>query len=105
MNAERRFGFEGITKVGDTLWMAVQREWDDDPKNHAKLVAYNIETGEWGAVHYPKAEPDTGWVGLSEIVAHGDHVYVIERDNLIGDGGGDQDGVPGAAVRDGSRAA
>ena len=85
MNAERRFGFEGITKVGDTLWMAVQREWDDDPKNHAKLVAYNIETGEWGAVHYPKAEPDTGWVGLSEIVAHGDHVYVIERDNLIGD--------------------
>ncbi|MEQ9039933.1 MAG: esterase-like activity of phytase family protein [Silicimonas sp.] len=85
MNAERRFGFEGITKVGDTLWMAVQREWDDDPKNHAKLVAYNIETGEWGAVHYPKAEPDTGWVGLSEIVAHGDHVYIIERDNLIGD--------------------
>lgn len=85
MNAERRFGFEGITKVGDTLWMAVQREWDDDPKNHAKLVAYNIDTGEWGAVHYPKAEPDTGWVGLSEIVAHGDHVYIIERDNLIGD--------------------
>jgi hypothetical protein len=81
MAVERRFGFEGITKVGDTLWMAVQREWKDDPKNHVKLVAYNLETKEWGAVHYPKAEPDTGWVGLSEIVAHGDHVYVIERDN------------------------
>lgn len=78
---EKRFGFEGITKVGDTLWMAVQREWKDDPKNHVKLVSYNLETAEWGAVHYPIAEPATGWVGLSEIVAHGDYVYVVERDN------------------------
>ncbi|WP_420568694.1 esterase-like activity of phytase family protein [Thalassovita sp.] len=78
---EKRFGFEGITKIGDTLWMAVQREWKDDPKNHVKLVAYNLETKEWGAVLYEKAEPATGWVGLSEITAHGDHVYVIERDN------------------------
>ncbi|MEO0989775.1 MAG: esterase-like activity of phytase family protein, partial [Pseudomonadota bacterium] len=85
MNVERRFGFEGITKVGDTLWMAVQREWDDDPKNHVKLVAYNIDTEEWGAVRYQKAEPDTGWVGLSEIVAFGDYIYVIERDNQLGD--------------------
>ncbi|WP_421905721.1 esterase-like activity of phytase family protein [Mameliella sp.] len=81
---EKRFGFEGITRVGDTLWMAVQREWADDPKNHVKLVSYNIESGEWGAVLYPKAEPDTGWVGLSEIVAHGDFMYVVERDNQIG---------------------
>ncbi len=81
---EKRFGFEGITKVGDTLWMAVQREWKDDPENHVKLVAYNIESKEWGAVLYEKAAPEKGWVGLSEIVAHGDHVYIIERDNQIG---------------------
>jgi len=81
MTVERRFGFEGITKVGDTLWMAVQREWDDDPKDHVKLVAYNTETGEWGAVLYPKATPETGWVGLSEITAYGDHVSIVERDN------------------------
>ncbi|WP_171173019.1 esterase-like activity of phytase family protein [Ruegeria sp. HKCCD8929] len=81
MAVEKRFGFEGITRVGDTLWMAVQREWKDDPKHHVKLVAYNLKTKEWGAVLYPKAEPETGWVGLSEIVANGDHVYVIERDN------------------------
>ncbi len=81
MRVERRFGFEGITRVGDTLWMAVQREWDDDPSNLVKLVAYNLESEEWGAVHYQKAKPETGWVGLSEIVAHGDYVYVIERDN------------------------
>lgn len=78
---EKRFGFEGITKVGNTLWMAVQREWKDDPANHVKLVAYNLETREWGAVRYQKAEPGTGWVGLSEITAHGDHVYIVERDN------------------------
>ena len=85
MAVEKRFGFEGITKVGDTLWMAVQREWKDDPKNHVKLVAYNTETKEWGAVLYPKAEPAKGWVGLSEIVAHGDYVYIIERDNQHAD--------------------
>lgn len=84
MAVEKRFGFEGITRVGDTLWMAVQREWGDDPKNHVKLVAYNLETEAWGAVLYPKVEPEKGWVGLSEIVAHGDGVYVIERDNQIG---------------------
>ncbi|MEO1331715.1 MAG: esterase-like activity of phytase family protein, partial [Pseudomonadota bacterium] len=66
---ERRFGSEGITRVGDTLWIAIQREWKDDPENHVKLVAYNLETGEWGAVHYPKADPERGWTGLSEITA------------------------------------
>lgn len=81
---ERRFGFEGVTRVGTTLWMAVQREWADDPADHVKLVSYDTETKEWGAVLYPKARPATGWTGLSEITAHGDWVYVIERDNQIG---------------------
>ena len=84
MAVERRFGFEGITNVGGTLWMAVQREWKDDPADHVKLIAYNPENGKWGAVLYPKASPEEGWVGLSEITAHGDYVYVIERDNQIG---------------------
>lgn len=84
MAVERRFGSEGITKVGDWLWVAIQREWEDDPANHVKLVAYNTVTEAWGAVLYPKAEPATGWVGLSEIVAHGDYIYVVERDNQIG---------------------
>ena len=82
---ETRFGFEGVTRVGDTLWMVVQREWGDDPADHVKLVSYNTDSGEWGAVLYPKAKPGTGWVGMSEIVAHGDFFYVIERDNQIGE--------------------
>jgi len=81
---EVRFGFEGVAKVGDMLWMAVQREWRDDPKGMVKLVAYNTETGEWGAVHYPLEPKGAGWMGLSEITVAGDHAYVIERDNQIG---------------------
>ena len=84
LGVQTRFGFEGITLIGDTLWMAVQREWDDDAAGLVKLVAYNLETKEWGAVHYPLDTPSTGWMGLSEIVAQGDYVYLIERDNQIG---------------------
>lgn len=81
---EKRFGAEGITMIGDTLWMPIQREWADDPKDHVKLVAYNTKTEEWGAVLYPKATPDTGWVGLSDMAVFGDFAYIVERDNQHG---------------------
>ena len=82
--SEIRFGFEGITVAGDWLWMAVQREWRDDPKGMVKLVGYNTADEKWGAVHYPlDAASGEGWVGLSEISLHGDWVYIVERDNLI----------------------
>jgi hypothetical protein len=81
---EIRFGAEGVTRVGDVLWIAIQREWGDDPKDMVKLVAYDTASEEWGAVHYPLEKAETGWVGLSEITAHGDHVYIVERDNQIG---------------------
>lgn len=81
---EVRFGFEGITVSGDWLWMAVQREWKDDPKGMVKLLAYNTADETWGAVHYPLDTPAEGaWMGLSEITAHGDWVYIVERDNQI----------------------
>ena len=80
---ETRFGFEGITRVGDMLYMAVQRPWRDDPDNHAKVLGYNLEAKEWSVIHYPLTVPATGWVGLSEIVAHGDHLYFVERDNQL----------------------
>nr|WP_314088205.1 esterase-like activity of phytase family protein [uncultured Shinella sp.] len=85
---EKRFGFEGITSVGEgddlMLWMAVQREWADDEKGFVKLVSYKPSSKEWGAVRYPLEKTESGWVGLSEITANGDYAYVIERDNLIG---------------------
>jgi hypothetical protein len=87
---EIRSGSEGITAIGEgddlTLWIAIQREWKDDPKGQVKLVSYKPSTKEWGAVAYPLETPAEGaWVGLSEITAHGDYVYIIERDNQIGD--------------------
>ncbi|WP_340303554.1 esterase-like activity of phytase family protein [Roseobacter sp. HKCCD7870] len=82
---ERRFSFEGITRVDDMLYMAVQREWRDDPENHVKVLGYNLETEAWSVAHYPLTEASTGWVGLSEIVAHGDDLYFLERDNQLGD--------------------
>jgi hypothetical protein len=83
-----RFGFEGITVTGtgdDTvLWMAVQREWADDEKGTVKLVSYKPKDKEWGAVRYPLEKAGEGWIGLSEITAHGDFIYIIERDNQTG---------------------
>lgn len=81
---EQRFGAEGITMIGDTLWVALQRPWRDDPENTVKLIAYNTEDESWSGVAYPLETADTGWVGLSEITAHGDSVYILERDNQIG---------------------
>ncbi len=82
---QTRFGAEGIAKVGDTLWIAMQREWGDDPKGQVKLLSYTLASGEWGAVAYPLEPQGEGWMGLSELTVNGDHAYVIERDNLIGD--------------------
>lgn len=80
---EKRFGAEGITQVGDSLWIAIQREWKDDPEGMVKLVTYNLKDQTWGAVHYPLEKADKGWVGLSEITAHGEYLYIIERDNQL----------------------
>ncbi|MDE0588853.1 esterase-like activity of phytase family protein [Halocynthiibacter sp. C4] len=81
MSVEMRFGFEGIARSGSTLWMPVQRDWADDPKGHVKLVSYNIETNEWGAVRYQLDGAEGGWVGLSDMAIYGDHAYIVERDN------------------------
>lgn len=81
---ETRFGAEGVTKVGDVLWVAIQRPWKDDPKNTTKLLAYHLKEKRWQAVRYPLEAVDFGWVGLSEIAAYGDSLYLIERDNQIG---------------------
>jgi sugar lactone lactonase YvrE len=86
LDQEIRFGFEGVTKVGDTLWLAVQREWQDDAAGMVKLLAYDTADDTWGAVHYPldaASGADGAWIGLSEITAQGDYLYLIERDNQI----------------------
>lgn len=82
-------GLEGVTVAGssasETVWLAVQREWGDDPKGMTKLLSYSPADRTWGVVHYPLTRADKGWVGLSEITAVGDdRLILIERDNRIG---------------------
>ncbi|SMQ69967.1 Esterase-like activity of phytase [Devosia lucknowensis] len=90
LGGEKRFGAEGIARTGEgddeTLWVAIQREWGDDPVGQVKLLAYKPASATWGAVAYPLETPAEGaWVGLSEITIHGDFAYIVERDNQIGD--------------------
>lgn len=85
----KRFGFEGVavTGAGDdqTVWVAVQREWNDDPDGLVKLMAYSPADRSWSTVHYPLETAESGWIGLSEITAVGnDGFIIVERDNQIG---------------------
>ena len=86
--AATRFGYERVTVTGtgadETVWLAVQREWGDDPKGMAKLLAYKPADKSWGVVHYPLDAAETGWVGLSEITAVNGGLIVVERDNQVG---------------------
>lgn len=85
-----RFGFEGVAVTGsgtdETVWIAVQREWKDDPKGKTKILSYKPATKEWGVLHYPLSQPAQGqWMGLSELVSLGDDRFaVLERDNAFG---------------------
>lgn len=87
-----RFGLEGVTVTGsgadETVWLAVQREWKDDPKGLVKILRYQVASKTWGVLHYPldKTAVPGAWTGLSEITAVGnDSFVVIERDNQFGD--------------------
>lgn len=83
-----RFGFEGVAVTGsgaeETVWLAVQREWKDDPAGKVKILAYRPADRHWGVVHYPLDLAGKGWIGLSEITAVGDGFVIVERDNQVG---------------------
>src|SRR3546814_18839804 len=61
-------GLEGVTVTGsgddETVWLAVQRAWKDDPKGMTKLLSYRPADKNWGVVHYPQEAAETGWGGL-----------------------------------------
>lgn len=89
--AYTRFGFEGVTVTGEgateAVWIAVQREWKDDPAGMVKILRYLPASKAWSLLHYPleKTTAPGAWVGLSEITAVGnDSFIVIERDNRFG---------------------
>jgi hypothetical protein len=83
-----RFGFEGVAVTGagadETVWLAVQREWKNDPKGLVKLLAYKPADQSWGQLHYPLDKAGKGWTGLSEVTATKGGLVFIERDNQAG---------------------
>ena len=82
---ERRFGAEGITRVGDRSRHRPPARMGGRRGRPRQARDLRPRNRDWGAVHYPlDAREAAGWVGLSEITAHGDHLYVVERDNQIG---------------------
>jgi len=91
-NRQVRFGFEGVTTTessnGEVVYVAFQREWAGDEKNHVRIGRYDTASNEWGFFYYPIEAPlsvNGGWVGLSDIAYLGDDEFtVIERDNQGG---------------------
>ncbi|CTQ56635.1 hypothetical protein LP7551_05196 [Roseibium album] len=89
----KRFSFEGVAEFEmdgkQLVAVAVQREWNDDPKGYTKIAIYNPADKSWGFVHYPLDAPRSaagGWVGLSEIVSMGEGTFaILERDNKGGE--------------------
>ncbi len=85
---KKRFGLEGIALADNRLYVAVQREWNDDPKGMTKILSLDLGSDTWGVMHYPLDKPESaagGWVGLSEIAALGNGRFaILERDNQAG---------------------
>ena len=87
-----RFGFEGVASVGsgedEVLYVAFQREWNNDKAGHVRIGRYHVANDEWLFYYYPLEAPlsqNGGWVGLSAISALGNDTFaVIERDNQAG---------------------
>lgn len=83
-----RFGFEGVAVTGqgdaERVWIAVQREWKDDPKGQARLLSFDPKTGAFGQARYPLEPKGEGWIGLSDLTSVPGGFVVLERDNLIG---------------------
>jgi hypothetical protein len=78
----------GCAADGDEIvWVALQREWADDPTGRVKIGRYAVSAGTWSFAHYPldsSESPNGGWVGLSELTARPDGtLLVVERDNQI----------------------
>lgn len=87
---QRKHGFEGVDSYGsgtnEKVYVAVQREWDNDPAGMTKIAVYSPTSQSWDFLYYPLTNTDTGWVGLSEltVAANGD-LLIVERDNQQGD--------------------
>lgn len=81
-----RFGFEGVAVDDGKVYVIIQRAWTGE--EHPRIGIYDRERRRWTFVHYeldPQESQNGGWVGLSDITAVGNGVFlVVERDNQGG---------------------
>ena len=62
----------------NALWMVIQREWQDDPKDHVKLLSYNTDSREWGTGYYKRPnQAKAGWTCHRLLPTFGG--FVVER--------------------------
>lgn len=84
-----RYGFEGVAVDGEgdarKIWLAIQRPWKDDPDNMSKILSYSPAQKAWQVAHYPLDAAQKGWVGVSELAIKSGELYILERDNQIGE--------------------
>ena len=69
----------------ETVWLAVQREWKDDPKGMAKILSYDPADKAWG-VYTTRSTRPAGRLDRP-VRDHRDRrrrFVVIERDNQVG---------------------
>lgn len=89
---QRRHGFEGVAVTGagenETVYVAFQREWVDDPDNRVRIGRYDVAGASWSFYYYPIETPASangGWVALADLAAlSATEFAVIERDNQAG---------------------
>lgn len=85
-----RFGFEGISKVGNHVYVCFQRAWQEegDPAGVARIGRIDITNNTWQFAYYPlpaPTSPNGGWTGLSDLSYIGDGWFgVLVRDNQGG---------------------
>ncbi|MGH1472587.1 MAG: esterase-like activity of phytase family protein [Cellvibrionaceae bacterium] len=88
---QKKNGFEGVAVIGnsanETVFVAFQREWKNDPDGLVRIGVYSPSTEQWAFLYYPlESAVDGTWNGLSEITRIDDKTLaVIERDNQQGE--------------------
>jgi hypothetical protein len=79
-------GLEGVAADDNTVWVALQREVETDPKGVVRIGRYTPADGKWVWFGYQLDGTDVegDWIGLSEIAVHDGALLVLERDKLNG---------------------
>ena len=88
LNLENALDLKTFSWMQNALWMVIQREWQDDPKDHVKLLSYNTDSERWATVYYKRLnQAKAGWTCRRLLPTFGGFVVEkIERLAITTDG-------------------